>query len=212
MNSRHSTPSVRLSLACAAALVTVAAIPAGAQLEPTPTIPPASPTAPTTPATPLPGERYPENTAVPMPNRKAERFISKVSMLHSEESRLSTIAQQRAANEQLRQLAQQVHDDSQRREAELAQLAQTRSVVLPTGRESGDMAEENQEWRAKDPEDFDKDYVNRLIRIQKNAIDALEDYANDNDADAELSAYAQKHLPVLRESLRQAESLENQID
>ncbi len=199
--------------ACATALVSLAALTATAQsqVDPTPT-PGPSPSSPATTPQPLPSEDYSVTDAKPMPNRKAERFINKLSMLQSEEARISSIAAQRATNEQVRTFADQVRNASSTRDQELAQLAQTRGVLLPTGRDPSDLADENQKWQSKDAEDFDEDFVQRVIRIQKNSIDALEDYASANDADPELVAFAQKHVTDLRESLRQAESLEKQVD
>jgi putative membrane protein len=181
-----------------------------AQADPYPTIP--SSTARPSPAgEPLLPEN-PANTDPGMPDRKAERFISKVSVLQSEESRLSVIAGQRATHEEVRSFAQQLRNSAQSRDQELAQLAQRRNVMLPTGKDASDAAEDNQRWQSKDAQDFDEDYVQRIIRIQKNAVDTLEDYANAHDSDPELAAFAQKHLPTVRENLRQAEAIEKRVD
>lgn len=206
---KQTTPIIRT--ACITLFVSLAALPITAQVEPTPGPNPNN-NVPVTPAQPLPGEDYKAANAVPMPNRKAERFIGKLSMLQSEEARLSEIAAQRAINDQVRTLADQVRTASNAREQELAQLAQSRSILMPTGKDSADLADENKEWQSKDAGDFDEDYVKRIIRIQKNSVDTLEDYAKDNDSDPELAAFAQKHVQELQASVRQAEALEKQID
>ena len=207
MKQTHSPSIIRA--ACVTALVSLAALSVTAQVEPTPGL---NPTPPATPGQPLPGEDYKAGDAMPMPNRKVERFISKLSTLQSEEARISAIAAQRATNEQVRAFADQVRTASNNRDQELAQLAQSRSILLPTGKDSSDLADENEKWQKKDAGDFDEDYVQRIIRIQKNSINTLEDYAKANDSDPELAAFAQKHAQGLQETVRQAEALEQQVD
>jgi predicted outer membrane protein len=207
MKQPYPTRSSIIRAACATALVSLAALSATARVEPTPTLPP-----PAQAGEPLPAEGYKATDAAPIPHRKTEQFISKVSMLNSEEARISSIATQRTISESVRTFAEQLRNANQARDQELAQIAQSRSVVLPTGRDANDLADENEEWQKKDAKDFDEDYVKRVIKIQKNSIDTLEDYAKDNDSDPELASFAQKHLPGLRESLRQAEALEKQVD
>ncbi|HWA25841.1 MAG TPA: DUF4142 domain-containing protein [Lacunisphaera sp.] len=193
---------------CAAALACVAALPATAQVE----SPRPRPLPPASPAGPLPPEGFNAADPTPIPSRQVERFISKISILQTEEAQLSAIASQRASSEQIRSFASQVRSSSQTRDQELAQLAQARRVLLPTGKASNDLAQESETWQKKDAKDFDEDYVKRIIRVQKNAINTLDDYAREADADPELAAFAQKHLTALRESVRQAEALEKQVD
>lgn len=200
------SPQTIIRAVCATALVSLAALSATAQteLEPRP-----NPDPPAATERPLPND---ERVGAAMPNRSAERFISKLSTLQSEEARISAIAAQRATNDQVRTFADQVQTASNARDKELAQLAQARSILLPTGKDSGDLAEESEKWQKKDAEDFDEDYVKRVLRIQKNSLDALEDYAKDDDSDPELVAFAHKHVQELQETIRQAESLEKQVD
>lgn len=207
----NPSPSL-LRVAGLTALVSLAALSATAQVQPNPnpSLDPEAPARPSTPGQPNPGSEY--RTGVGMPDRKIERFVSKLSTLQSEEAQLSAIAAQRATNEQVRAFADQIRTASNARDQELAQLAQARNILLPTGKDSGDIADETEKWQKKDAEDFDEDYVKRIIRVQKNAVDTLEDYAKDNDSDPELVAFAQKHVQGLQEAVRQAESLEKQVD
>lgn len=147
-----------------------------------------------------------------MPNPEAERFISKASMIHSEEARISVIATRRATDDRLRSLAEQIRKSSRAREKELDRLAQTRSVLLPTGRDPTYLPEEKRDWTDEAGEEFNSDYVNRVILLHRRAIDIHEDYASAQDSDPELAAFAQKHLPVLRDRLAQAETIARQLD
>ncbi len=206
---KPSAPSL-LRAAAATACLGVAALSAFAQADQYPTMPPRNPPLPSEPAEPvLPSGDH--NIDAPLPDDRAQRFITEVSLLQSEEARLSVIAGQRATRDQVRIFAEQMRSATQDRDDELARLAQRRNVILPTGRDARNAAEDNEEWRRKDPQYFDVDYLRRIIRIQRNAIDRLEDYANAADSDPELAAFAQRHLPAVRENLRQAQMLEEQV-
>lgn len=199
---------------------------ATAQTEPMPPSQPGQPTPPLQPDQPALPETAPTPRPLPTPsddirvssgpteaNEETSEFISKVSQLSDENVRLSQIASQRASNDQVKTLAQQVQQSSQSLQSELGNLAQTRNVLIPTGREGGAFGgDDTSEWQNKDRDDFDKDFVKRVVKLHKDAIDALEDYAREGNADPELAAFAQKHIPVLREQLRQAESIERQVD
>jgi len=147
-----------------------------------------------------------------MPNPEAEQFISKAAMIHSEEALISAIAARRATQQQLRFLAERIRKSSRERERELDRLAQTRSVLLPTGRDSTYLAEEKKDWGNAPGEELDRDYLIRVIRLHRRAIALHQDYASAQDSDPELAAFARKHLPVLRDRLAQAESIARQSD
>ena len=172
---------------------------------------PINPT-PTDPVMPPPSDEIKVTASPANANRHTENLLSKVSMLTSEESRLSQVATQRAANSQVRTLAEQVMGSSQAIEQELGRLAQSRNVTTPTGKDANDLADAEQKLQKKEGKDLDEDYVKRTVKIHKDAIDELEDYCKANDADAEVVAFAQKHLPALRENLRQAESVKTSTD
>ncbi|MDB6113419.1 MAG: hypothetical protein JWM88_1537 [Verrucomicrobia bacterium] len=207
----------------------LAALSATAQLAPSPSNPnpgnPSSP-GPAYPANPInPINPTPTEPVLPPPsdeikvagapanaNRHTENLISKLSMLTSEETRLSQVATQRAAHSQVRTLAEQVMGSSQAIEQEIGRLAQTRNVTTPTGKDANDLADAEQKLQKKEGKSLDEDYVKRTVKIHQDAIDELEGYCRNNDADAEVVAFAQKHLPALRENLRQAESVRAQAD
>lgn len=218
---KHLKPS--LFLRAAGASLGLAAAAAVAQSE---ALPPSQPGAPTAPSTPL----LPEDRVTPQPlpqptddirvsdatqtDGESTQFINKVSMLTDESVRISQIAAQRANNQQVKTLAEQVQQATQALQTELGSLAQTRNILIPTGRAGGAFGgdDDASKWANKDGEDFDEDYVQRVVKLHKDAIEALEDYAEDGSADPELASFAQKHIPVLREQLRQAQALEDQVD
>lgn len=209
-----------VSALCAVATLSTAALAARPILPPQSDPVPSNPTNPINPSPNAPGLPHdlPSRPAegfksgpTAMPSRATEKVVADVSIATSESQHISSIAAQRANRGQVRALADQVRTTTRALEHELDQLALSKNVTVPTGRTSAQMADDDEEWKGKDSEDFDKDYLRRTVKLHKEAIDALEDYADDRDSDAEVAAFAQRQLPALRENLRQAQELEDQL-
>lgn len=209
---RHHLPLLRV----VSAVVTagVAALIAAGQAFPPPIVPPQNPPSLNEPITPPPGTVQDDVVTQPngLPGRSTEQVITKISQLTSEQLRISQIAAARAASSQVRTFAEQIQTSSQDLQQEIDRMAQSKSILPPTGRSSSEMAEEEREWQGKDARELDSDYVDRVTKLQRDAIDTLEDYADDKDMDPEVVTFANKHLPALRENLRQAESLKRLMD
>ena len=194
----------------------LAAASLSAQAFPPTPVPPTNPTPPnlTEPITPPPSTINDDVTTQPngLPGRSTEEVINKISQLTSEQLRISQIAAARAVNNQVRTFAEQVQSTTQDLQQEIDRMAQSKSILVPTGRTSAEAAEAEREWQSKDSRDLDSDFVTRVTKIQKDAIDTLENYAGDKDMDPEVVTFANKHLPAMRENLRQAETLKRQMD
>jgi predicted outer membrane protein len=147
-----------------------------------------------------------------LPARDTENVINKISQLTSEQLRISQIAAARAVNRQVRTFAEELQNTTQDLQQEIDRMAQAKSILVPTGKTSSEMAEEERNWQGKDSKELDQDYIDRVTKLHKDAIEALEEYAKDKDMDPEIVTFANRHLPALREHLRQAESLKRQVD
>jgi putative membrane protein len=192
----------------------IATVIVAAQAFPPPAVPPATPPSLNEPITPPPTTITDDVTTQPngLPGRSTEQVINKISQLTSEQLRISQIAATRAANSRVRTFAEQVQNTSQDLQQEIDRMAQAKSILVPTGRSSAEAAEAEREWQGKDTREIDADYVERVMKIQRDAIDTLEDYADDKDMDPEVVTFANKHLPAMREHLREAENLKRQMD
>jgi predicted outer membrane protein len=211
---RRSQP---LLCAAAALLGVIYAAPAMAQAYPPPGTPPVRPGPPSfaAPITPPPNRVADELTprsANGLPGRDTENVINKISQLTSEQLRISQIAATRAINRQVRTFAEELQNTTQDLQQEIDRMAQAKSILVPTGKSSSEMAEEERNWQGKDSKELDQDYIDRVTKLHKDAIEALEEYAKDKDMDPEIVTFANRHLPALREHLRQAESLKRQVD
>lgn len=206
-----------LFLAGAALVGALGAFPASAQSYPPPAVPPLHPTPPNAgdPITPPPSlitDDLTPRSSNGLPARDTENIINKISQLTSEQLRISQIAASRANNRQVRTFAEELQNTSQDLQQEIDRMAQSKSILVPTGKSSSEMAEEERTWQGKEAKDLDQDYVDRVTKLHKDAIDALEEYAKDKDMDPEVVTFANRHLPMLREHLRRAESLKRQVD
>lgn len=226
MNKPYLLRSSLLSAACATLLSGLTALTAADQpystsgsgtsttdqstLNPSPR--PGAPTAAYPSMPPRVASDYDATHPLGKATRQTENLVSKLSQLSSEQLRLSQIAAQRATHSQVRSLAQGVQESSQSLQQELDQIARNNNVLVPTGKSPNDWADEEEKWQKKDGKDFDEDYVKRVVKSHKDAIDQLEDYSKDKDNDAAIVSFANKHLPTLREHLRQAEAVKDQVD
>jgi predicted outer membrane protein len=211
---RFQTPVRVVSVTLA---VMICALSAAAQAYPPPAVPPVRPAAPSLaePITPPPNtvaDDFTPRSSNGLPARDTENAINKISQLTSEQLRISQIAAARARNRQVRTFAEELQNTTQDLQQEIDRLAQMKSILVPTGKSSSEMAEEERTWQSKDAKELDQDYIDRVTKLHKDVIDTLEDYADDKDMDPEVVTFANKHLPALREHLRQAESLKHQVD
>ena len=211
-------PFPLLRLAGLALLGAVILVSARAQAYPPPVTPPVRPTPPNLgePATPPPAafgnDWNPQSSGNGLPARNTENVINRISQFTSEQLRISQIAASRATNRQVRTFAEELQNTTQDLQQEIDRMAQSKSILVPTGKSSSEMAEEERNWQGKDAKELDQDYVERITKLHKEAIDALEEYAGDKDMDPEVVTFANRHLPALREHLRQAESLKKQVE
>jgi putative membrane protein len=64
----------------------------------------------------------------------------------------------------------------------------------------------------KQGKDFDEAFVKRMVKEHDDGVEMLEDLVEDDDRNPQLRAFANKHLPIMREHLSQAKRLEDAID
>ena len=63
----------------------------------------------------------------------------------------------------------------------------------------------------KEGKKFDEAFVKRMVKEHEEAVKLLEKATEDKDHSQNIRAFANKHLPALREHLRQARQLEDVV-
>ena len=130
--------------------------------------------------------------------------IGKIAESGREEVEVSRIAAERATNPDVKKFAQMMVDDHTRANEELESLASAKGVKLK------DKEKSENKWSKKDAQDFDRDYVKKMVSDHKKDIDLFSKESK-NGTDAELTEFARKTLPTLNKHLETVSELEKTV-
>lgn len=125
------------------------------------------------------------------------------------EVQLGTLALTKASSPQVKQYAQMMVDDHTKANNELTALAQQKNITLPTT-----LGNENQRrydnFNEKTGADFDKEYMDQMVKDHRDVIDDFEEQAEDGN-DADLKSWASSKLTGLRHHLEEAERIQETL-
>lgn len=136
-------------------------------------------------------------------------FAMKAATGSMMEVELGKIAMTNASLPAVSQFGQTMVNDHSKAHEDLKSAAQAKGITLP------DMPDNDQQkmiddLRGKKGHDFDKDYIDMMVKDHKDDIDLFEKEAEKGN-DADLKAWASAMLPTLREHLRIAEGIQNDL-
>ncbi|MEX2595062.1 MAG: DUF4142 domain-containing protein [Anditalea sp.] len=120
------------------------------------------------------------------------------------------IAQEKAQDQRVKDFAAMMVQDHTKANEELKSIAANKNITLPAAA-GEDHQEQIADLNSYSGADFDKEYMGMMVDDHQKVIDLFEGAAEDIE-DAELRAFAEKNLPVLRKHLEQAQALEEDID
>lgn len=125
------------------------------------------------------------------------------------EVQLGTLAVTKASSPEVKQFAQMMVDDHTKANNELKALAQQKNITLPTT-----LGNENQRkvenLREKTGAEFDKEYMDLMVKDHKDDIDEFEDQAQRGN-DPELKSWASSKVAALRQHLQEAERVQELV-
>jgi putative membrane protein len=125
------------------------------------------------------------------------------------EVQLGTMALTKASSPEVKKFAQMMVDDHTKANNELKALAQQKSITLPTT-----LGNEHQRkydnFNDKTGADFDKEYMDQMVKDHRQVIDEFEDEAEEGK-DAELKSWASTKLTALRQHLQEAERIQETL-
>jgi putative membrane protein len=106
------------------------------------------------------------------------------------------MAEQKAVSPRVKAFATMMVTDHSKAGDELAAIAKTKNITLPSApnADAQKMAADMDKMTGKD---FDKDYVNGMVKGHENAVKLFTD-ASQNCKDSTLKAFATKTLPTLK--------------
>jgi putative membrane protein len=126
------------------------------------------------------------------------------------EVELGRIAQQRAANAQVKEFAQVMVRDHTEAGSELKQIA-AKHNIQPAAGAKGDHNDLQERLGKLKGTEFDREYINAMIDDHEKAVSAIEDKADDNE-NSEVKQWAAKTLPTVRQHLDRAKQIKESLD
>ncbi|MFI5160854.1 MAG: DUF4142 domain-containing protein [Sphingobacteriales bacterium] len=122
---------------------------------------------------------------------------------------MGKIAQKNAANQRVKDFGAMMVSDHSKANDELKALAKTKNIALPLAVNNDEQKMED-DLNKKTGKDFDKAYVDGMVKDHKDDIKAFEDAAK-NCKDADIKAFAEKTLPTLKVHLDSIEAIKKSM-
>lgn len=133
-----------------------------------------------------------------------EKFTKSAALDGMTEVELGQLALARSQDAKIRKFAQQMVTDHGKANAELAKLAKSKGMQVPTKLDAEHQAMV-QELSAKNGTAFDAAYAEHMMKAHAKAVALFDGASMGNDA--ELAGFAKKTLPTLKEHQEMAEAL-----
>lgn len=126
------------------------------------------------------------------------------------EVQLGQLAEKNASSPDVKQFASTMVQDHTRAGNKLEEIAQRENVEMDS--KSGDDARDDVEKLSKlSGRDFDKEYIDLMVKDHKDAVDSLQDQAENAD-NASVKTWAAETLPRVKHHLEQAQQLQSQLN
>jgi putative membrane protein len=138
----------------------------------------------------------------------AADFIQTVAASDAFEIQSSELAAQRAARQDVKDLAAMMVTAHRQTTQELTQLTSANNLPAPTPQLSALQQTSLSNLRNQSGAAFDDAYLDAQVAAHENGVRAFEQYAANGEA-GPLRDWAQRTLPTLREHLQRAQGLEN---
>src|SRR6267143_3195160 len=142
-------------------------------------------------------------------NDANREFVNKAATGGIAAVELGRIATQRAARPSVRSFGERMVTDHSRSNAELASLARSKGIEVPTALEPSQQAVRDR-LSALSGNDFDRAYMSEMARDHTEDI-ALFERAAETSTDPDLKAWAAQSLPMLREHLALARQVNSEV-
>ncbi|HEX4122251.1 MAG TPA: DUF4142 domain-containing protein [Verrucomicrobiae bacterium] len=136
-------------------------------------------------------------------SHRAKEFIKDAAQCNSAEIAFSDVAQSKAQNSDVKQLAQQMVTDHTANNQKLEGIAQAHGMAIDQSLDWVNQHEVNRLQKVKES-DFDRDYTKVMLKDHVKAIKMFQKAADDIQ-DPDVKEYAATTLPTLREHLHHAE-------
>jgi putative membrane protein len=147
------------------------------------------------------GSQAGEKTARPLD----KDFLIKVASAHNAEIEISKLADKHAGSADVKDFANMLVKEHKSAYDQMGELLKNRKIGVVAGLEK-ETRDELKRLGKLEGAEFDREYLNCMIREHKTAIGIFENQAK-NGQEADIRGYAQEMLPDLRKHLKKAEEL-----
>lgn len=137
------------------------------------------------------------------------QFIKKAAEDDLAEIQMAQLAQQKASDNNLKQMAQHLMNDHQQNEQQIKQVAEQQGVTLPTQPDSKDKAKYDRLSKLNGSQ-FDKAFIREQLRDHQKDV-AMFQHASSNAKDQAVKQYAANTLPKLQQHLEMVQSSAQQL-
>lgn len=138
-----------------------------------------------------------------------KEFVSNAGMAGLAEVQMANLALQKAQSADVKAFAQRMVTDHSKSNAELAQLATTKGLALPTEL-GGEHKAGLEHLTTLSGAAFDRAYMQHMVEDHRKAVSLFET-AQTSVQDPDIKGYADKTLPVLREHRTLAEEVSGKM-
>lgn len=121
------------------------------------------------------------------------------------EVQLGEYASKNATDKSVKDFGAMMAKDHSKANDELKSIATSKNIALPAT-VGQDMTDDMNDLMKKTGKDFDKDYMNAMVKDHKDDIDMFQKAADDSK-DSDMKAFASKTLPTLQKHLNDAEAI-----
>lgn len=160
-----------------------------------------------TPAQPQ-TDKKPAPAATATTGSEDQMFVQKAAEGGMKEVEHGKMVASKAANASVKAYANRLVKDHTAANTELKNLAKRKNITLPASAEA--ISGHDEPWMKESGATFDKAFIDAAIKDHEADIALFEKEAN-SGSDAQLKAFASKHLPTLRAHLKQAQDLQTKL-
>jgi putative membrane protein len=132
-------------------------------------------------------------------------FIVKAAGINHEEMALGNLAYKHATSAAVKDYANMIVQDHKAAQDKLAALIKNRNIAIVTGLEQEAKDEYNRLSKFEGNQ-FDREFLQCMIKGHRKAIDLFETQANDGK-ETDIRTYAREELPTIRKHLSKAQEL-----
>jgi putative membrane protein len=140
---------------------------------------------------------------------KIKEFVDDATSGGLLEVKLGQIAQKKALSKEVKDYGKMMEKDHGDANDKLKTAIQSLNLTVPSDLDK-DHQDKIDNLNKKSGKEFDKDYIDKMVDDHKSDIDDFED-AQKNLPSGELRTWVENTLPVLRQHLTQAQTIQDQL-